>query len=67
MNACEMFYAPSKSILQIILMLKTLANAVANLTNELRIKREHKAWITNLDNTHCGCFSLSNICQALFN
>ena len=64
MNACEMFYALSKSILQ---MLKTLANAVANLTNVLRMKREHKAWITNLDDTHCGCFSLSNICQALFN
>ena len=27
------------------------------------MKREHDTWITNLHNTHCGCFSLPYICQ----
>ena len=52
---------PSKSVLQM------LANAIVNLTNVLRMKGEHKTWITILHNTHCGCFSLSYICQALSN
>ena len=47
--------------------LRVLANAVANHRNVLRMKREHKTWVTNLHNTHCGCFSLSYICQALCN
>ena len=40
---------------------------LANLTNVLRMKREHDAWVTNLHNTHCGCLSLSYICQPLSN
>ena len=46
-------------------------NAVANLTNVLRMKREHCAYAinlhNNLHNTHCGYFSLSYICQLLSN
>ena len=49
MNACQMFYDPCKSDLQVIQM---LANAVANLTNVLRMKREHEAYVANLHNTH---------------
>ena len=37
MNACEMFYDTSKSVLQMLQMLK---NAVANLTNVLQMKQE---------------------------
>ena len=36
-----------------------LDNAIVNLTNVLRVKREHGAYVTNLHNTHCGYFSLS--------
>ena len=64
MNACETFYDPSKSVLQ---MLQMLANAVADLTNMLRMKLECKIWPSNLHNTYCGCFNLSYICQALSN
>ena len=42
-------------------------NAVANLANVLRMKREHGGYVTNLHNTHCGYFSLSYICQPLSN
>ena len=55
MNTCEIFYEPCKSVLQIVQMLiiiRILANTVANLTNVLRMKREHDARVTNLDNTH---------------
>ena len=45
--------------------LRMLANTFANLTNVLRVKREHDACVTNLHNTYCGCFSLSYICQPL--
>ena len=37
-----------------------LTNAVANLTNVLRMKRENVAWVTDLHNTHCMCFSFSD-------
>ena len=47
--------------------LRMLANAIANLTNVLRMKRVQGAWVTNLHNTHCECFSLSYICQPLSN
>ena len=57
MNAGEMFYNPCKSILQMVQMPK----------NVLRMKQEHDTWVTNLHNTHCGCFSLSYICQLLSN
>ena len=42
-------------------------NTVANLKNVLRMKRENDAWVSNLHNTHCGCFSLSYIRQSLSN
>ena len=64
MNACEMFYGPCKSVLQMVQM---LANAVANLKNVLRMKREDNAKVINLHNTLCGCFSLPYICQPLSN
>ena len=64
MNACEMVYDPCKSVLQMVQMLENaFKNTLANLTNVLRMKQEHDAWVTNLHNTHCGCFSLSFICQ----
>ena len=47
--------------------LRMLANAVADLTNMLRMKLECKILASNLHNTYCGCFSLSYICQALSN
>ena len=31
----------------------------------LRMKRKHDAWVTNLHNTHSGCFSLSYISASL--
>ena len=40
-----------------------LVNAVANLTKVLQMKREHSAYVTYLNNIHCGYFSLSYICQ----
>ena len=27
----------------------------------------NETWVTNMHNTHCGCFSLSYICQPLSN
>ena len=42
-----------------------LVNAVENLTNVLRMNLEHGTYVTNLHNTHCGYFSLSNVCQPL--
>ena len=30
-----------------------LVNAIANLTNLLQMKQDHKTWLTNLHNTHC--------------
>ena len=33
-------------------------NAVANLTNVLRMKRLHSIYVTNFHNTHCGHFFL---------
>ena len=47
MNACEMFYDPSKSALQ---MLQMLAKDVGNLSSVLRMKRECKTWVSNLHN-----------------
>ena len=41
MNAYEMFYNPSKSVLQ---MMQMIANSVANLMNVARMKRGHKTW-----------------------
>ena len=68
MNACEMFYDPCKSVLQMVQMLaNAVANAVANLKNVLRMKREDNAKVINLHNTLCGCFSLHYICQPLSN
>ena len=55
MNACEMFNDPCKSANGT--KLRMLENTVANLTNLWRMKREHEALVTNLQNTHCGCFS----------
>ena len=49
-NVCEMFYDPSKSVLQM------LANAFANLMNVLQMKCECKTWVSNLHNTHCTVF-----------
>ena len=60
MNACEMFYDPSESVLQ---MLQKLVNAYANLMNVLQMKQECKTWVSNLHNKHYGCFSLSYICH----
>ena len=45
-----MFNDPSKSVLQMVQMLRMLAKAVANLTNVLRMKREHETWVTKLHN-----------------
>ena len=60
MNACEMFYDPSKSVLH---MLKMLANAVANFTNVLRINM-------NAKHGYLSCIIhiayVSYICQALY-
>ena len=44
-----------------------LVNAVANLTNVLRMKREYCAYVNNLHNTHFRYLSLSYICKLLFN
>ena len=44
-----------------------LTNVVENLTNVLLMERENDAWVTNLHNIHCMCFSLSYICQPLPN
>ena len=52
MKACEMFYDPSKSVLQMLQMLSMLANVIENLTNVLRMERECKTWVSNLHNTH---------------
>ena len=45
MNACELFYDPSKSVLQMLQMLK---NAIANLTNVLVMKQGCKTLVSNL-------------------
>ena len=44
---------------------KMQANAVANLTIVLRMKRECKTSVSTLYNTHYGCFSLPFICLNL--
>ena len=47
--------------------LRMLVNAVANLTNVLRMKRKCKTLLTCLHKTHSVYFSLSYICKALTN
>ena len=60
MNACEMFYDPCKSVLQM------LKNAVANLTNVLQMKQEHDAFVINLHNTYIAgvshCLKSTSLC-----
>ena len=65
------FYDPCKSVLQMVQMLKNTCECLRMPLRILRMwtrmKRENDAWVTNLHNTHCRCFSLSNICQPLSN
>ena len=42
MNACEMFYGPFKSVLQMVQMLRMIVNAFVNHMNVLRIKQDTK-------------------------
>ena len=64
MNTWEMFYDPCKSVLQMVQVLKN-ANAVANLTNVMRMKRENDTWVTNLHKFCIACVSLCLISASL--
>ena len=67
MNACEMFYDPSKSVLQIIQMLKNACKCRCETYECVGNETRTQNMGNHSQNTHCGCFSLSYICQALSN